>query len=195
MPGEDVPTLLEWARHALAPFGQSPAAHHEKLLDALTGVAEGGCDRLMVLMPPGMAKSTYASKLFPAWWFARHPRSSVIAASHTASLASHFAGQVRQHMAEHGDWLGVALDPKTRAVDRFRTLGGGEYFAAGVRGPLVGRRADLVVIDDPIKSLAEADSPTHRDHVWDWYRADLLTRLKPSGRIVLVMTRWHEDDL
>ena len=70
-----------------------------------------------------------------------------------------------------------------------------EYFAAGIRGPLIGRRADLVIIDDPIKSQAEADSPVLRERAWNWYRFDLTTRLKPRGRIVLIMTRWHEDDL
>jgi predicted phage terminase large subunit-like protein len=72
---------------------------------------------------------------------------------------------------------------------------GGEYFAAGVRGPITGRRADLVIIDDPIKSWAEAESQAFRDALYDWYRAELSARLKPGGRIVLIMTRWHEDDL
>jgi predicted phage terminase large subunit-like protein len=72
---------------------------------------------------------------------------------------------------------------------------GGEYLAVGVRGAMVGRRADLVIIDDPIKSNAEADSPVQRDRVWDWFRSDLTPRLKPKARIVLIMTRWHEDDL
>lgn len=60
---------------------------------------------------------------------------------------------------------------------------------------MTGRRADLVVIDDPVKGHAEADSRLQRDALWDWYRSDLLTRLRPGGRIVLVMTRWHPDDL
>ncbi|MBV8524333.1 MAG: phage terminase large subunit, partial [Acetobacteraceae bacterium] len=71
----------------------------------------------------------------------------------------------------------------------------GEYYAAGIRGPITGRRADLAIIDDPIKSQADADSPSLREHIWNWYRSDLLTRLKPRARVVLVMTRWHEDDL
>ncbi len=72
---------------------------------------------------------------------------------------------------------------------------GGEYFAAGVRGPITGRRGDLILIDDPIKSWAEAESPRFRNALFDWYRAELTARLKPEGRIVLMMTRWHEDDL
>ena len=87
------------------------------------------------------------------------------------------------------------LSGDNRAAHRFRTTAGGEYFATGIHGPVTGRRADLVVIDDPIKSHAEGDSELARTHLWNWCRSELITRLKPGGRIVLVMTRWHEDDL
>jgi predicted phage terminase large subunit-like protein len=188
-------SLLDWSRHALAPLGLEPAAHHRVLIAHLTDLAAGQADRLMVLMPPGSAKSTYTSVLFPGWWFTQQPRSSIISACHTASLAAYFGRRARAMVAAHEDTLGYALAANSRAADNWMTTEGGEYYAAGVRGPITGRRADLVVIDDPIKSFAEADSAVHRDHVWDWYRADLATRLKPDGRIALVMTRWHEDDL
>jgi predicted phage terminase large subunit-like protein len=189
------PALEDWAHAALAPAGQAPARHHRLLLDHLARIGEGRADRLMVLMPPGSAKSTYASLVFPAWWFARHPQSSVIAASHTAELADHFGRRLRNLVAERGAELGYGLAGDSRAAHRFRTSAGGEYFATGIHGPVTGRRADLVLIDDPIKSRAEADSALARDHLWEWYRNELLTRLKPGGRIVLVMTRWHVDDL
>jgi len=189
------PTLDGWAHDALAPRGQAPARHHRLLLDRLAQVGEGTIDRLMVLMPPGSAKSTYSSLVFPAWWFARHPASSMIAASHTAELADHFGRQLRNLVAERGAELGYGLAGDNRAAHRFRTSAGGDYFATGIHGPVTGRRADLVVIDDPIKSHAESDSPLARDHLWNWYRSELVTRLKPGGRIVLVMTRWHVDDL
>ncbi len=146
-------------------------------------------------MPPGAAKSTYASVLFPAWWFTQHPTSSVLGASHTADLAAHFSRQIRNLVAEHGPRLGYELAPDLRTAASWRTTEGGSYHSAGVRGPIVGRRADLVIIDDPLKSQAEADSPAQRDHVWAWYRSDLIPRLKPRGRVVVIMTRWHEDDL
>jgi predicted phage terminase large subunit-like protein len=149
----------------------------------------------MVLMPPGSAKSTYASLLFPAWWFTQHPYSSVIVTSHTASMAEDFGHQVRELVREYEDQLGYGLQRGRQAAGHWQTTSKGEYFAAGVRGPLTGRRADLVIIDDPVKSQAEADSPTLRERLWNWYRFDLTTRLKPKGRIILIMTRWHEDDL
>jgi hypothetical protein len=96
---------------------------------------------------------------------------------------------------ESADQLGYQLDSGRRAAGNWHTSVRGEYFAAGVRGPLTGRRADLVIIDDPIKSQGEADSSVLRERLWNWYRFDLTTRLKPEGRIVLIMTRWHEDDL
>ena len=187
--------LAAWAEHVLKPLDQRPAAHHRMLLDRLGLVAEGAIDRLMVLMPPGSAKSTYASLVFPAWWLARQPATSVIAASHTAELADHFGRRLRNLVAEEADALGYGLAGDSRAAHRFRTTAGGEYFATGIHGPVTGRRADLVVIDDPIKNHAEGESSLAREHLWNWYRSELITRLKPGGRIVLVMTRWHEDDL
>ena len=188
-------SLLSWSTAALAPLQQAPADHHRLLIRELEGVAAGECDRLMVLMPPGSAKSTYTSVLFPAWWFGRHPKSAVIAASHTGDLAEHFGRRVRNTIAEHSALLGFGLSGDSRAAGRWETSLGGGYIAAGVGGPITGRRADLVVIDDPVKSQAEADSETVRNSIWNWYRSDLVTRLKPGGRIVLVMTRWHLDDL
>jgi predicted phage terminase large subunit-like protein len=185
--------LTAWADRALG--GLTPARHHAKLLAMLEQVAGGEIDRLMVLMPPGSAKSTYASLIFPAWWLHRHPNSAVIAASHTAELASHFGRRLRNLVAEHCGALGYGLARDNHAAHRFRTTRQGEYFATGVQGPLTGRRADLVLVDDPIKNHAEADSATARDGLWAWWRAELLTRLKPRGRMVLIMTRWHPDDL
>ena len=187
--------LAAWARHALQPQGLAPARHHLVLTDALADVAAGRTDRLMVLMPPGSAKSTYASLLFPPWFLSRHPRAHVIAASHTAGLAEGFGRGVRGLILEHGPRLGLRLDPCSRAAGRFAVGRGGSYYAVGVRGPVTGRRADLLLIDDPVKGQLEADSPRLRDAAWDWYRSDLVTRLRPGGRIVLVMTRWHLDDL
>lgn len=185
--------LSEWAKTALAPL--APAAHHLHLLVALERLEAGEIDRLMVLMPPGSAKSTYVSVLFPAWWLYCQPGSAVITACHTADLAEHFGRQVRRLVAEHAQVLGYGLAAGDRAAGRWTTTDGGTYFATGVRGPLTGRRADLVVIDDPIKSHAEADSVVYRDHTWNWFRSDLVTRLRPGARIVVVMTRWHPDDL
>lgn len=188
-------SLLAWATEVLAGTGQVPAAHHRYLITELESLTLGCTDRLMILMPPGSAKSTYASILFPPWWFTQHPTSSVIAVSHTHSLAEAFSRRVRNLILDREGQLGYSLVPDERAAASWRTSNGGEYMAVGVRGAITGRRADLIIIDDPIKSQWEADSTLHRDQLWEWYKSDLITRLKPGGRIILIMTRWHENDL
>lgn len=184
-------SLTEWSRHC----GFEPAAHHQLLIEKLEEVADGTIDRLMVFMPPGSAKSTYTSVLFPPYILARNPSLTVIAASHTVELAERFGRRVRNLVAEHGNVLGFSLADDSQAAGRWDTNRGGEYFAAGVRGPITGRRADLALIDDPVKSREEADSDIIRERVKDWWRNDLYTRLKPGGRVILIQTRWHEDDL
>lgn len=146
-------------------------------------------------MPPGSAKSTYASVLFPPWFLANNPQAAVIAASHTQELADHWGRRVRNVIAQETKTLGIELSADSAAAGRWELSKGGAYFAAGVGGAITGRRADLAIIDDPVKSREDADSDRARNRVWDWYKSDLYTRLKPGARIVLIQTRWHEDDL
>ncbi len=178
-------------------LGFKPAKHHKMLLEALEAVERGECDRLMVCMPPGSAKSTYTSVIFPAWFLGRSPQLSVIAASHTLELAERFGRKVRNilGMQEFAHIFGFGLAEDSQAAGRWDTERGGEYYAAGVGGSITGRRADLVIIDDPVKSREDADSERMREKAWDWYVNDLLTRLKPGAKQIVVMTRWHEDDL
>jgi predicted phage terminase large subunit-like protein len=187
--------LLAWCEHALIPLGQAPAAHHKLIIQRLQDLADGKISRLMVLMPPGSAKSTYVSVLFVAWWFARFPRSNVLAASHNGELAEKFGRKVREISRANSTELGYRLSESSAAAGRWETTQGGEYFAAGVGGSITGRRADLAVIDDPVSGREEAERKGSRDRTWDWYRSDLYTRLKPGAKVVLVMTRWHMDDL
>lgn len=173
------------------------AAHHELLIDELEAVERGDIDRLMLLLPPGSAKSTYASVLFPPWFMGRNPAMSLIVVSHTSELAERFGRRVRNIVAgqEFGNVFGFGIAADSAAAGRWDTSKGGEYFAAGVGGSVTGRRADLALIDDPVKSREDADSERSRETAWQWYVNDLLTRLKPGARQILVMTRWHEDDL
>lgn len=191
------------AQEAIRPFieyldlGFKPAKHHVMLLEALEKVERGEIERLMVCMPPGSAKSTYTSVVFPAWFLGRNSKLSVIAASHTQELAERFGRRVRNLVAakEFDNVFGVSVADDSASAGRWDTTAGGEYFAAGVGGSITGRRADLAVIDDPVKSREDADSERSREKAWDWYTNDLLTRLKPGARQIVVMTRWHEDDL
>jgi predicted phage terminase large subunit-like protein len=178
-------------------LGFNPAKHHQLLIRELEAVERGETKNLMVCMPPGSAKSTYTSVIFPAWFIGRNPMQSVLAASHTAELAERFGRRVRNIVAADGfsRVFDVGLADDSQAAGRWDTSKGGEYYAAGVGGSITGRRADLAVIDDPVKSREDADSERSREKAWDWYTNDLLTRLKPGARQIVVMTRWHEDDL
>lgn len=152
----------------------------------------------MVFMPPRHGKSEKASKRFPSWYLGRNPSRLVIAASYNSDLATDFGREVRNIVAspEYGDvFSGVRLRQDSRAADRMNTEHGGAYFAVGVGTATTGRGAHLGLIDDPFKDREDADSETQRDRVWNWYRSTFYTRLMPGGAIVLIQTRWHEDDL
>jgi predicted phage terminase large subunit-like protein len=170
-----------------------PAKHHRLIIDKLEAVARGEIRRLMLFLPPGSAKSTYASDLFPAWWLAQKPNRLIVAASNTSGLASSFSRRVRGRVRSNGADLGYGL--LREAEDNWTTTNGCEYRAVGVGSSIAGRRADLGLIDDPTRSREEADSATQREKVWNWYIDDFLTRLKPGAPEVLIGTRWHEDDL
>src|SRR5580658_2776760 len=167
---EDIRTnLIDWASDVLRSSGQTPSAHHRYLLSNLDLVTKGVIKRLLVLMPPGSAKSTYVSVIFPIWWFIQHPRSSVIAVSHTASLVESFSRRIHAVVDEHHHKIGFNIRADDRSIARWKTNTGGEYVAVGIRGAITGLRADLVIIDDPIKSMGDAESLSKRDYLWDWY--------------------------
>jgi hypothetical protein len=123
---------------------------------------------------------------------------NILAASHTTELATRFGRRVRNLIQEHGHVLGLEMSEDSAAADRWalaESCGGSEYYAAGVDTGIAGFRADLAIIDDPVRSRSDADSSTTRERHWEWYKSDLLPRLRPGAAIVLIMTRWHEDDL
>lgn len=164
----------------------------------LEAVERGGIDRLMIFMPPRHGKSELASKRFPAWCLGRNPKRQIIAASYNSDLANDFGRNVRNIVASPEFtqvFQGVTLAADSQAANRMNTNHGGAYVAAGVGTAVTGRGADIALIDDPFKDREEADSERRRDLVWDWYRSTLYTRLMPGGAVVLIQTRWHEDDL
>jgi predicted phage terminase large subunit-like protein len=182
-----------------------PALHHRLMIEKLEAVERGEIKRLMLFLPPGSAKSTYASILFPPWYLGRNPRHSVIAGSHTAELAEHFGRKTRSIVgsAAYRSIFGFGLSEITKSVlnyelqkpEGMESSSGGDYRGVGVGGSITGRRADLIIIDDPVRGREDADSQRIRDKTWDWFRDDILTRRKPGAAIVLIQTRWHEDDL
>src|SRR5215831_1930362 len=174
-----------------------PARHHLLLVDKLEEIITGDLKRLAIFMPPGSAKSYYASTMAPAYARGRQLDWNIIQASHTQQLADFWGRRVRNLVAD-SRWraaFGIGLASDRTAVDRWELENGAEYVAAGVGGPITGKRADLFIIDDPIKSHEEAESDVYRERNWEWFRSDVRTRMKPGCRIVLIQTRWHFDDL
>ena len=187
--------LIAFARYTLPTYEEAP--HHLMIAKRLEAVERGEIRRLMIFMPPRHGKSELASRRFPAWYLGRNPKAEIIAASYNSDLAADFGRDVRAIVAseECRRLFETTLRADSKAADRWHTNEGGAYRAAGVGTAMTGRGADLLLIDDPIKDREEADSELRRDRVWDWYRSTAYTRLSPDGRVVVIQTRWHEDDL
>ena len=170
---------------------------HLKLLnDKLLEVAEGNLKRLMVFMPPRHGKSTIISHYFPAWYLAHHPNDRVILTSYEADFASSWGRRVRNCIKEHQTTLGISIDENSAASYRFDLSHyNGGMITAGVGGAITGRGADVLVIDDPVKNAEEVNSQTLRSRTYEWYKAVAYTRLEPDGAIIIIQTRWHQNDL
>lgn len=177
-----------------------PAAHHKLIIDAVQAMADGDdadVDGLMVFMPPGSAKSTYLSTLAPPWLMGRKPGTNVIAASYGQDLANRFGRRSRSvvRSAEFQRMMGATITGDQQAVVEWSLTNGSDYRGTGLGGGITGFRADWFLIDDPVKNREDADSPIIREKVWSGFSDDVQTRLKPGGKIVIVCTRWHEDDI
>ncbi|TXS42937.1 terminase, large subunit [Streptomyces sp. t39] len=145
--------------------------------------------------------SQRASRWGPLWYLRRNPTGRVMIASYGADLADDHGRWVRDQLREHGDTLGIRLDPGSHAANRFdleaprgSSVRGG-MVTAGVGGSLTGKGFSLGIIDDPFKGSDDANSPAQRQRVWDWYRSVFYTRRAPGASIILINTRWHELDL
>jgi predicted phage terminase large subunit-like protein len=177
--------------------GRWTLAPHLRLLnERLLAAARGERPRLMICMPPRHGKSEFASKYFPAWFLGTFPDRRVILTSYEADFAATWGRKVRDVLEGHGDLFGVRVRKDSAAANRWDLEGyDGGMATAGVGGPITGRGAHLMIIDDPVKNAEEAASETYRNRAWDWYASTAYTRLEPGGIIVLIQTRWHEDDL
>jgi predicted phage terminase large subunit-like protein len=174
------------------------AAHHKLIVNAIDDViCRRGLLRLLVTAPPGCGKSTYGTQMVPGYFFAHEPQGSIIGGSHTQNLADDFSYAAMSFIRDNSAELGYDVGGKfTRQSARaWGTANGGKFRAIGVGKRIAGERADLVFLDDPIGHTDEVDSLEKRDKLWRWFWSDLRTRLRPGGRIVLMMTRWHEDDI
>lgn len=151
----------------------------------------------MIALPPRHGKSELASRRFPAWYLGRNPAKNIITASYNSDLATDFGREVRNIVAssEYQNLFERSLAQDSKAANRWHTELGGAYVAAGVGTAVTGRGAHVLLIDDPLKDREEAESELRRQRIWDWYTSTAYTRLAPGGAVVVIQTRWHEDDL
>lgn len=158
---------------------------------------------LLITMPPRHAKSTFGTVLFPSYFMARNPHRYVMSSSYNAQLATDFGRQVRAVVEQsqvQQAFPDFTLSQESRAADVWRTEVGGAYFGVGVGGTTSGRPANLLLVDDPIKSREDAESMTQRNKTWNYYTSALATRLQPEAngappKQIVILTRWHPDDL
>jgi hypothetical protein len=190
------------AMAAVLTEGREKQAPHLALIDqAFARIAAGERLQVMLTMPPRHGKSQRASRWGPLWYLRRHPTHRVMLASYGADLADDHGRWVRDQLREYADTLGITLNPASHAANRFdleaprgSSVRGG-MVTAGVGGGLTGKGFNLGVIDDPFKGHDDASSPAQRERVWEWYRSVFFTRRAPGASIILINTRWHEDDL
>jgi predicted phage terminase large subunit-like protein len=197
-------SLTAFKRHLYKLYNHAP--HLEALDSALEQVEEyvrsgglSGNGRLIVEMPPRHGKTLTVSRLFPIWFLGRNPDKRVMLVSYGATLAhknSRTARNMVRTLTYQGVFPGVTLAGDSQAVDTWEIADHeGGCDAMGITGGATGKGAHILIIDDPIKNRQEAESDVYRARVWDAYVNDLYTRLEPGGAIIVMMTRWHEDDL
>jgi hypothetical protein len=185
--------LLDFAQYTFPGYQKAP--HLELVAQELEAIERGENDRLIVLMPPRHGKSELISVRFPAWALCLRPTRAIISASYGDKLAVEMGRRTRNVVDTQPLFPFVRLAADSKAKDLWHTQQGGQFLAVGIGSGVVGFGGDIITIDDPFKKREEAESEVQRDKIWNWYTSEILTRQEPSAAIVVVMHRWHEDDL
>ena len=175
----------------------NPAWIHEEIAYQLERVERGEVKRLILCVPPRHGKSELGSISLPAWYLGKHPEREVIVSSYSAELAQDFGYKTRNlvNSEAYQQVFQTRLRDDSRSKAKWLTQEGGGYTAVGVGGSITGRGANLFIIDDPFKNREEAESRVIRNKVWSWYTSTAYTRLEKDAAVVLILTRWHKDDL
>jgi predicted phage terminase large subunit-like protein len=166
----------------------------EKFLD---DVVNSKSPRLMLFVPPRHGKSELVSRKFPSWSLGKYPWLEFISASYDLSLPMEFSRHNRQLLRDpyYKRLFDTRLDPDNQNAEWWRTTKGGGFLPAGVAGPITGKGAHILNIDDPVKNAEDADSDVQRKKAWDWFGSTAMSRLAPQSGAVITMTRWHDADL
>lgn len=174
----------------------SLADHHALILQKLQGIEDGSVPNLMLLLPPGSAKSTYADVVFVPWFMAKKARRNVILASYASDIAKKQGRRARQLIKSKSfqNLMQVGIKSDQSAADEWSLDNGSEYMSGGLLSGLTGNRAALGILDDPIRGREAAESETIRQKTWDAYIDDFCSRLIPGAPQVMILTRWHAED-
>ena len=177
--------------------GYKTPKHIRYLANKLIQVERGEIKRLMIFCPPRYGKSELASRLFPSWYLGRHPTHRIILASYAATLANNFSRKTRNDIADIRYKLvfQVGLNQDSKSKNNWELTTGGGMISSGIGGAITGFGANVFIIDDVHKNRQEAESETFRERAKDWYRAAARTRLEKDAAIIVIMARWHIDDL
>lgn len=180
-----------------SPVETELSEHHEIILNATQRCIERHRGRTMLFLPPGSAKSTYATVVSPTWAMGRWPGFKVIGVSYGSDLARKFGRRMRSvaKQPKFNLLFDTTLSTESSAAQEWALENGSEYMGGGILSGITGNRADFIPIDDPIKGRQEADSEVVRKSTLEAYQDDVLTRLKPGGSVMITQTRWHEADL
>ncbi len=154
-----------------------------------------GNGRLVISVPPRHGKSEIITKNTPIWLLENYGKKNVILATYGAELSSDFGRKVRDLVGENEDSLNMRLRVDAQRVNNWLTDEGGAMMSVGLGGPITGRGADVLLIDDYIKEIKESLSQSHRDYIWNWFVTTAFTRIEPGGSCIIIATRWHDDDL
>lgn len=157
-------------------------------------VATGELNRLMLFVPPQEGKSTRTACWYPFWRIVSDPSLRIAIVSYSQGKAARWGKWIRRMIEAHPEF-GVHLTPGSRAADRFETTDGGRILSVGIEGGITGEPVDELIIDDPVRGRAEAESPTYREAAWEWWESNAMTRASSRFKVVLMLTRWHADDL
>lgn len=164
--------------------------HQLYLYKQLDRVTTGEINRLQIAMPPRHTKSETVTVRYAAWRLEQNPSLRIVIGAYNQKLANKFSRNIRRLLKGR-----VEFSKDCNAIDEWETTAGGGIKAIGVDAGITGYGADLVIIDDPVKSRKQANSETYRERCWDWFNDDIYTRLEPSCAIIVIQTRWHSDDL
>ncbi|NIN66121.1 MAG: phage terminase large subunit [Anaerolineae bacterium] len=171
------------------------ALHLDYISDRLVKMEKRELRRMLVSLGPRHGKSLMIDRYLPAWWLAKHPKDKIILCGYNQTFARQWGADVRDLILEFGEELNLQVNPDRTAADDWQLTTGGGMISVGYGGSLMGKGADLMILDDVVKSAEEADSEVYREKMWEWFQSSALTRLQPNGVIIGVMTRWHQDDL